>query len=257
MLQNNANANLASLWKRMLAFLLDVFFVLCFFRFALFPVFIAKNWDIFLNFQKTIVIPSISVIIFFLFKDSLGGVSIGKYFFSIGVRKIEKNTPKASFLLLLQRNIPLLLLPIEFFLLIFDKYGRRGGDRFAGTFVLFFRQELQKNPIRWLSKRVVCFIFLIALTVAGYFLTAPLQVKKSYAYEVTKKELENDENLLQNFGKIVKYSYWVEFYYDKAQSLHIQYSFFGQHFKGKAHFKLDFDKEKYYHIKEVEILKVN
>ena len=257
MSQNNVQPQLAPAWKRMIAFLLDAFFMLCLFRFVFFPIFIAKNWDLFLNFQKTILIPIIVMVLLFLFKDLFGGISVGKYFCAIGVRRIDKQTSQASFLALFSRNISLLILPLELFFLLFDNYNRRWGDKLAGVFVLNFQQELQKNPIRWFSKRLVFFILLITFTVSGYFFTAPLQIKKSYAYEITKKKLENNESLLQNFGKIIEYSYWVDFYYDKTKILHIQYRFFGQYFQGRASFSLNSDKKKKYTIKKMEIVKIH
>jgi uncharacterized RDD family membrane protein YckC len=248
---------LAAPWRRILAFFLDIIFIVCFVRFALFPIFIAKNWDIVFHFQKSIVIPAVVAALLLLLKDSLFGVSVGKFFCSIGIKKVKKNTPIPTFLELFIRNIPLFLLPVELFLLVFHRYSRRWGDYLVGSFVLNSSNEIKKNPIRWLSKRVIFLFLLLCLIISGYFLSAPLQVKKSYAYEITKKKLENDEKLLQNFGKIVKYSYWMEFYYDKEGALHLQYKFSGQYFDGKANFVLDFDKKKFYTIKKLEILKIN
>ena len=242
--------------RRILAFLLDSLFFVCFFRFTLLPLFIAKQWDIYFDFKNTIVIPSIVGIILFLFKDSLYGVSIGKFFLSIRIKKVQKKNLAPSFFALFMRNIPLLLCPLELFFLLYNKYARRFGDHLAGSFVLTLQdKEYQKNPVRWFSKKVIFFIFLISFLVSGYFIVSPLQVKKSYAFEISTQKLENDRHVLQQFGKIRKYSYWNEFYYDQQQKLHLNYKFYGQYFSGRVNFILEFDQDNYYLIKKMEIFK--
>ena len=255
LIKPHSKFKIAEPWKRILAFLVDVFFFLCLFRFALYPLFITKNWDIEFSFQHNVTFPVFFLIFTFLFKDSLQGSSIGKFFFSLAARKVQKELPKSSFFTLFIRNLFLFLLPLELFLLLFDTYARRWGDRWTGIFVLYFPAEIKKNPVRWLSKRVIFFIFLISLVVSGHFLTAPLQVKKSYAYQFTIKNLENSQEIIKNFGEIIRYSYWVNFYYDKEQNLHLEYQFLGQYFRGKAIFQLEFDKVNHYVIKNKIILK--
>ena len=251
----NSDFKIAEPWKRILAFLVDIFFFLCLFRFALYPLFIVKNWDIEFSLPHNIIFPIFFLVLSFLFKDSLQGLSIGKFFFSLSIRKVQKKIPKTSFFILFIRNLFLFLLPLELFSLLFNTYARRWGDKWAGVFVLYFPQEIKNYPIRWLSKRVVFFILLVCFIVSGHFLTAPLQVKKSYAYQITTQNLENSQEIIKDFGKIIGYSYWVNFYYDKEKNLNLEYQFLGQYFKGKVIFQLKFDKVKHYIIKNKIILK--
>ena len=194
-----------------------------------------------------------------LCKDFLGGRSLGKIFFAIVVRNVAKDAkgnfykPHAKQLFL--RNISLLLFPVELLLLLQDRYSRRLGDRWVGTFVLLDkRKTLKNNPIRGLTLRVLLFMFLFSSLISSYFIVAPIQVKKSYAYQVAIEALEIDVFIQKDFGKIVSYSYWPEFY-RKGDQFQINLSFKGQYFDGKAYILLDFNEKNYYSIKNLKILK--
>ena len=224
--------------RRILSFLVDVFFITLFFRFVLFTLFTQSHWDIELNIEKNILFSSLIALFLLLCKDILGGRSLGKIFFAITVRNVARNAtgsfskPCKKHLFL--RNIPLLFFPVEFFFLLRDNYSRRLGDRWVGTFVLLDRRKtLKNNPVRWLTLRVLLFMFLFASLISSYFIVAPIQVKKSYAYQVAIEALESDVFIQKDFGKIVSYGYWPEFY-RKGDQIQINLSFKGKYFDGKA-----------------------
>ncbi len=247
--------------RRILSFFVDIFFLILFFRFVLFTLFTQSHWDIELNIEKNILFSSLLAFFLFLCKDLFGGRSLGKIFFAIVVRNVARdavgNFSKPYRRHLFLRNIPLLLFPVELFFLLRDNYSRRLGDRWVGTFVLLDKEKTSKNnPIRWLTLRVLLFIFLLALLVSSYFILAPIQVKKSYAYQVAIEALEADISIQKEFGQIVSYGYWPEFY-RKGNQFQINLSFKGQYFDGKAYISLDFNEKSHYFLKDLKIIKKN
>ena len=254
---NNKDYIIATPVRRIIALLIDLFFLFIFFRFVLFAIFVNKYWDLNLNFQQSIILPLCVLFALFLFKDSFGGRSIGKIFLSIIVKNVTKDFSRPSLKNLFLRNLPLILFPLECFFILKNQYCRRIGDRWAGTFVLLIKNNYKfNNPIRWVSQRVLFFIFLLAVIVAGYFITAPIQVKKSYAYHLVTQELEADTNIAKKFGKIISYSYWPEFYYQDGK-LYLNLLFNGEYFSGNAKISLNINENNKYSITKMEVFKKN
>lgn len=239
--------------RRIISFIIDCLFLIFFFRFVLFSIFVNYNWDIKLDVWQSIISPAILALVILICKDILLGKSIGKYFSSIVIKVITNFYPKPTLIQLLLRNFTLFVFPIDLFFLLTDKYSRRLGDKISGTFVLLDKKSLLKdNPVRWFSKRVIFFIFLLTIIVSGYFIVAPIQIKKSYAYSLATKKLESSFN--KEFGRVIAYGYWTDFYY-KQGNLHLNLPFRGQYFDGIAQIILQFDNKKYYSIKHIEIIK--
>ena len=186
--------------RRIFSFFIDIFFLVLFFRFVLFTLFTQPHWDIEFDIGKNILFSSLVVLFLFLGKDAFGGRSLGKIFFAIVIRNVTSDFSKPSQRHLFLRNISLLLFPLELFFLLQDKYSRRLGDRWAGTFVLLDKEKTsKKDPVRWLTLRVLLSIFLITLLISGYFVVAPIQVKRSYAYLAT--EVLENVSVQKKFGK--------------------------------------------------------
>ncbi len=245
---------ICSPFRRILAVLIDIFFLTLFFRFVLFTLFISSHWDIELNLGKNILFSGLVALFLFLCKDFFGGRSLGKVFCAIAVKNVTSDFAKPSQKHLFLRNITLLLFPLEFFFLLQNKYSRRLGDKWVGTFVVLDKEKTsKKDPIRWFSTRVLLFIFLTVLLLSSYFVVAPIQIKRSYAYQLAVEALEADVSVQKEFGKIVSYGYWTEFYRTK-NGFQVNLSFKGKYFDGKADILLDFDEKKHYSLKNLKIL---
>ena len=72
----------------------------------------------------------------FLIKDGLGGRSLGKWATGIAVRRASHPETGAALRQLIVRNLALLLLPVEGYLVFADPQCRRLGDRWSGTVVI-------------------------------------------------------------------------------------------------------------------------
>lgn len=111
-----------------------------------------------------------------LAKDTLAGMSLGKWFTGIAVRRAEEPGSVPALARLLLRNAPLLLLPVEGVLVFTDGHCRRLGDRWAGTVVVALPRPAP--PLRRLT--VLAILFLGVLLAS--FLLAPWNMRRSAAY---------------------------------------------------------------------------
>ena len=90
------NFTICSPLRRILAFLIDIFFLTLFFRFVLFILFTSFHWDIELNLGKNILYSGIIALFLFLCKDFFGGRSLGKVFCAIAVKNVTSDFAKPS-----------------------------------------------------------------------------------------------------------------------------------------------------------------
>ena len=162
-----------SLLKRSIGLLIDVlffYFGVLLFVFAIGTAFyrIASSTN-----QKFIVECAIILIVIglFLMKDSINGISIGKWVMGTKVVR-EKNmevAPKRGKLIL--RNLPLLILIIEIIVLFLSENRKRIGDNLANTLVI-------DNPNPASSKqRIIGFVLLILILIGTSFGFAFLMVQ--------------------------------------------------------------------------------
>ena len=122
----------ATLDKRIIAFLID-WVALCCLQSIIVGVFLLPNIR---SISTSLLISSVSIatsITFLvnLFKDSIGGMSLGKRVMKIGIKKEENTTQIPSMFQLIIRNLFVVLWPIEALLLI--KNGKRLGDTVTKT----------------------------------------------------------------------------------------------------------------------------
>ncbi|MCH7479396.1 MAG: RDD family protein [SAR324 cluster bacterium] len=112
-----------------------------------------------------------------LAKDTLAGMSMGKWFTGIAVRRAEEPGSVPALARLLLRNVLLLLLPVEGVLVFTDGHGRRLGDRWAGTVVVAL-----PRPAPPLRRLTVLAILFLGVLLASFLLT-PWNMRRSAAYQ--------------------------------------------------------------------------
>jgi RDD family. len=138
----------ANLNKRIIAFAIDAI-VLWIGQLAIYGLYFGVGFMISV-FNKTEFNPSLigaDIIMtislcLFIFKDSVKGSSIGRKAVGIAVRDKDDLNKTPNFLRLAVRNLPLIILPIEFVILILsDEKMKRMGDALSNTEVI----DLQIN----------------------------------------------------------------------------------------------------------------
>lgn len=103
------------------------------------------------------------IFILYCFKDSIYGISPGKYVVGIAVRKKADFEKTPSILLLFLRNISLLLWPVEILILILSKNKQRLGDMLTKTIVV------RNHEVRLRYVLLRLFVILIIITIAFAF----------------------------------------------------------------------------------------
>jgi uncharacterized RDD family membrane protein YckC len=120
------------------------------------------------------------LVLLLLARDVLGGKSPGKWLTGLAVGRAENPEARAPLLSNLLRNLPLLILPVEGLLVFVHPYGRRLGDRLAGTVVV---APAQVSP---LSRRLMGLAVLFLGVLLVSFLLGPWNVRRSAAYQVAR-----------------------------------------------------------------------
>ncbi|WMJ72043.1 cytochrome c oxidase assembly factor Coa1 family protein [Cytophagaceae bacterium ABcell3] len=138
-------------------------------------------------------------LLFYFAKDSLKGISFGKWVLGIMVRRENDPLLAPSTIKLFVRNLMIVLWPVELLVLAFSKEKKRIGDKLAGTIVLNNPDKSQKLPriIAVAGVGSVFFIFTL-------FFTAHT-MKGSDAYKLAVQEIESNEDIIQVVGSIEGY----------------------------------------------------
>ena len=122
--------NLASKNRKLLANTIDIA-IICFIGMILFIITVATNNSKFNLGILNIVVPCL---LMYLFKDSIKGQSIGKWFMEIKVSDFNNQTP--HYFKLALRNLFLLIPFLEFIVLFFNKNNKRIADIVCDTVVI-------------------------------------------------------------------------------------------------------------------------
>lgn len=159
---------------------------------------LGENWDMkFENRSFVIVWFSILIGIMMLFlfcKDIFGGASFGKRIFGIGIRGVtDDSTPNTGKLVL--RNVPLLLLPIEAFLMIFSSDYSRIGDRITNT-------QVVKLQDRTWTKKLVISVPIIFVVMTSFVYGLQFSMSRTAAFEVAKEFTLSNEKIKEKVGEI-------------------------------------------------------
>lgn len=186
--------------RRIAAFLID-HFVLSFLMVSI--VFIALDFNFMDNecmdnMQSIVLWVMIPGFLVYFSKDSIKGISIGKWIMGIMIRNdFDNEIP--TFVKLFIRNLLIVIWPIEFIVLAASPDKKRLGDKIAKTKVLNNPNKPKKFPrISVLISIGVCF-FLFTYYTAGN------AMKNSNAYKVAIENIESNENIIDSTGGIVGY----------------------------------------------------
>lgn len=193
--------NLSSRKRRIAAFMVD-HFVMTFLMVSIVFLAIGPNFMNENNMDKmTTTMLAVMLPGFFLYfaKDSIKGISLGKWIMGIMVRDANNPDEAPSFGRLLVRNLFIIIWPVEFIVLASNKDKKRLGDNTAKTIVV-------KNPKK--PKRLPRILALVGIGIAFFaftFLFAGTAMKNSDAYKVAVKEIEQNQEILDETGGIKGY----------------------------------------------------
>jgi hypothetical protein len=144
----------------------------------------------------TVMIPGF---LLYLAKDSIKGISIGKWLLGIMIRDVKHPNGIPSFARLFARNLFLVIWPIEFIVLASNQEKKRLGDKAAKTIVV-------KNPNT--PRKVWRIVALCGVGIAFFafiFVFVGTAMKNSDAYKVAVQEIEQNEEILSEVGGIEEY----------------------------------------------------
>ncbi len=226
---------LATPTLRIMAMLLDFSFVLILCRVFFLPIFYPQNWDKLSLNEIVFSLTPLYLIFLFLFlgKDCLKGTSLGRWFFKIEVRRALPEFPAASALGYFYRNIFLIILPLEFYKLVFADRYRRIGDLVIGTVVIMKDSTF---VVRDLSKRVIAMMLIAATFWSLNYISAPLLVQKSSYYQQAIDSLHSDSRLLA-LSDDVSVDYLADLYQtDSGKILSLRLEQRDKNFIGTWHF---------------------
>jgi len=130
----------------------------------------------------------------FLIRDALLGASPGKWLMGITVGRADAPMASPARGALLLRNLTLPLLPLEALWVFVDPFGRRLGDKLAGTVVVSVPRAAA------IGRRMLAFTaFLLAALLAG-LLAAPWNMRRSAAYREAERVIAQDPKVARAAG---------------------------------------------------------
>lgn len=192
----------AGLHLRIIAFLIDHFIIVAI---AFIPFFLSFNKVIddtesIFSFALKIVLIAF---LLYLIKDSILGISIGKWFMGIKVREKEDYHKVPGVFRLLVRNIFTFLWLIELIVLVASKDQRKLGDKLAKT------EVVKETKNRNMTVRIIL-IILIAILFITIFITSIIFgtiniVKSSDGYHKAIDYIEGNQMIQQETGEILDY----------------------------------------------------
>lgn len=137
--------------------------------------------------------------ILYFSKDSLKGISVGKWIMGIMVRDENDQNEIPSFGRLFLRNLFITIWPVEFVVLATNDQKERLGDKVAKTVVV-------KNPDRPTKLLRILVLIGVGITFCVFvFLLAGSAMKNSDAYKVAIKEIEQNKEIIYKTGGIKGY----------------------------------------------------
>ncbi len=159
-----------------------------------------KHWDLAdTGRMMSSMLPAmLLVFVVYFMKDSVRGMSPGRYVFGIAVRDYAEPNRCPSILRLALRNLLMVIWLIEFFVFLFSKQKRRLGDHLTKTAVIR-RKDI---PV---GKRTLAFFTL--LLVFGLLFVGSISaiIKNSSAYEQAIAHVEASSEVKEEVGDIVGY----------------------------------------------------
>jgi len=194
--------NLASRKRRFVALIIDYYLITFLLVSIIFlflgPEFIEREDGVSFIF----IVLSIPLGLTFYFgKDAINGVSFGKWIMGIVVRKESSSIESPSLMNLFIRNITLIIWPLEFIVIIFNKKKQRLGDKIAKTLVYKNPNKTKKLPriLSVIGLGIIFFAFILSFVAST--------LKTSNAYKLAITEIENNNEIKQKVGEIKDYGW--------------------------------------------------
>ncbi|MUU77234.1 RDD family protein [Winogradskyella endarachnes] len=192
---------LASRKRRIAAFLID-HFVITFLIVSITFLILGPDYLNNPDFSKITAVMLTTLLLGFTIyfgKDSINGISIGKWIFGIMVRDEDNPEVVPSIGKLFIRNIFLIIWPVEFIVLASSNEKKRLGDNIAKTRVVKNPHKPSKTP------RILALILagLIFITFLVIFIGSVM--KNSDAYKVAVENIEQNKLILEETGGITGY----------------------------------------------------
>ena len=187
--------------RRIAAFVID-HFVMTFLMVSLFFIALAPNF-MDENKRSKMIIAMLAVMLlgFLLYfaKDSIKGISAGKWIMGIMVRDENNQNEIPSFGRLLLRNLFIIIWPVEFIVLAANDQKKRLGDKVARAVVFKNPNKPAKFPriLAIISAGVIFFMFV--------FLLVGSAMKNSDASKAAISEIEKNEQIIIETGGIKGY----------------------------------------------------
>ena len=187
--------------RRIAAFIIDhfvmTFLMVSIVFIALGPNFMDENNPS--KMMTTMLFVMIPGFILYFAKDSLKGISAGKWIMGIMVRDENNQNEIPSFGRLFLRNLFIIIWPVEFIVLATSDQKKRLGDKVAKTVVVKIPNKPTKLPriLALIGVGVTFFVFV--------FLFAGSAMKNSDAYKVATKEIEQNKEIINETGGIKGY----------------------------------------------------
>jgi len=197
----NATDNLviSSRKRRIAAFIIDhitMSFLLVMLVFA----FLGPNFMNHLDIGRMLIGMLIGFFIYFS-KDSIKGISFGKWIMGIMVRDENNFSETPSFGRLFLRNLFVVIWPVEFIVLASSSKKKRIGDNVAHTVVV-------KKPGKlWVLPRIFGLVGVGIILVLFLFMFVVSAMKSSDAYKTAIHEIENNTQTQAETGGIVGYGF--------------------------------------------------
>ncbi len=209
--KSEANKTLATSAKRFFAFIVD-YSIVALLLMGAHPLFLPVDWDL-INYDQVLVKLSpvyFLGILLLLLKDSVRGISLGKALLNIQVTRVDEGFTKPGFNQLLLRNLFILALPVEIYLILMDQHCRRLGDKFAGTMVI---DHVKPPEVRVLTTKLVAVMLVFATLWMTFTLCIPVAIKKSSGYRMSEQAILNSSDVGRSTGEILSFGYWPEVNY--------------------------------------------
>ena len=188
----------ASRTSRIFAYLIDHTILCCLgATAALFAM--GNNWDR-AGFEMIGKMWPVFVVVFalYFFKDSVYGMSPGRFVLGIAVRDGSAPGDIPSVLRLALRNLFIAIWPVEFLVLVFSKQKRRIGDLVAKTVVI-------KRIDLTIWHRLMVFLLLCLISAAFFAVSISALVQRSSAYKTAISYLAASPEVAARVGKVTGY----------------------------------------------------
>lgn len=198
----NTQVSLASRKRRIAAFLIDHFVMTFLIVLLVFASLGTSFFDQPDAFDVAKVLPVMLVgFLFYFAKDSIKGISLGKWIMGIAVRDSADVNNVPSFGRLLLRNLFIIVWPVEFIVLAMSPEKKRLGDKVAHTIVLSNLDKPKKLP------RILAFFAVVVAFGCFFIFFIGFVMKNSGAYKVAVAGIERNQEIKDETGGIKGYGF--------------------------------------------------